>query len=93
MEDTLPLRERRAFYSPGEVATLARVDPKTVMTWIHERKLTAVQLSPRIYRIPLGSVIKLLYPSMKRRARIVRRSGRILRPGARERLPRARRAS
>ena len=39
---------------------LARVDPKTVMSWIHEGKLKAVRRSARINRVPLAAVIKLL---------------------------------
>lgn len=93
MELSIPLEHRKAFYSPRDVAQLAGVDPKTVLTWIHEGRLNAVRLSPRIYRIPLAAVIKLLYPAEIRRPK-VRRTGPIPRFGAGERLPRsARRAS
>ena len=60
---TLELKDRKPFYSPGDVARMAGVSSTTVLDWIHSDKLFAVRLSPRIYRIPLASVIKLLYPS------------------------------
>lgn len=82
-EEILPLKDRKALYTPREVAELARVDPKTVMGWIHEGSLAGIRLSTRIYRIPLGAVIKLLYPEQVRRPP-VRRRGRIPVPGAGE---------
>ncbi len=87
----LELRERRAFYTPAEVAALARVDRKTVLSWIHGGKLNAVQLSARIYRVPLAAVIKLLAPAHVRRPMIQRRTvRRIERPGGRLSLRRGR---
>ena len=80
----LSLRDRRPFYTPRDVAEIARVDPKTVLSWIHEDKLSAIRLSERIYRIPLSAVVKLLSPSDIRR-RTVRRTGRIPSPGYRDR--------
>lgn len=80
----LPMKDRKAFYTPAEVAALARVDRKTVLNWIHQGKLNGIQLSPRIYRIPLAAVIKLLYPHMIKRPK-VRRTGPIPKPGAGER--------
>lgn len=59
---TLEVRDRRAYYSPRDVAELARIDPRTVLNWIHEGRLDAVRLSPRVYRVPLAAVIKLLRP-------------------------------
>jgi len=76
----LTAKDRRPFYTPRDVAELARVDPKTVLTWIHQDKLSAIRLSERIYRIPLGAVVKLLSPSDIRRP-AVRRTGPIPSPG------------
>lgn len=69
---TLELKDRKAFYSPTEVARLAGVSASTVLGWIHSERLFAVQLSPRIYRIPLASVIRLLYPHQVRAPKVVR---------------------
>ncbi len=88
----LELGDRKPFYTPGEIAALARVDPKTVMSWIHEGKLNGVRLSARIYRVPLAAVIKLLAPDQVRRPALRRRTVRQLeRPG--ERRARGRRRS
>jgi excisionase family DNA binding protein len=86
----LELRDRKPYYTPGDVADLAQVDPKTVMSWIHAGKLNAVQLSSRIYRIPLAAVVKLLAPEEVRRPAVRRRTvDRVERPS--EALVRARR--
>ena len=50
----------KAFYSPGEVATLASLSSSTVLNYIHEGRLAAVRLSERTYRIPRKAVIRLL---------------------------------
>lgn len=82
--------DRKAFYTPSEVAQLARVDPKTVMSWIHVGRLSAVRLSTRTYRIPLAAVVKLLYPDQVRPPTI-ERSARVPLPGRGERLTSPRR--
>jgi excisionase family DNA binding protein len=52
----------RAFYSPTEVAELARVSSATIHNWIKAGRLVAVRLSERTYRIPRKSVLRLLEP-------------------------------
>jgi excisionase family DNA binding protein len=87
----IELRDRKPLYTPGEVATLAQVDAKTVLSWIHAGKLNAVRLSARIYRVPLAAVIKLLAPGDVRRPAIRQRTVRqIARPGERKARPRRR---
>ncbi len=56
------VRFDKAFYSPREVATMARVHPSTVMSYIHSGRLYAIKLSERTYRIPNRAVRKLLAP-------------------------------
>src|SRR3989475_11858970 len=52
--------ERKAFYSPAEVARILGVSDQTVVDLIHEDRLFAVQIGPRLYRIPLGSFMQFL---------------------------------
>jgi excisionase family DNA binding protein len=52
--------EKKAFYTPAEIARLFEVHPSTVREWIHSDRLFAYQLSERVTRIPLGSVMRLL---------------------------------
>jgi excisionase family DNA binding protein len=49
----------RRYYTPREVSDLMRISPTTVMKMIHERRLFAVRVSERIYRIPVGAVARL----------------------------------
>ena len=53
--------EKKAFYTPAEVSELFAVHPSTVREWIHSGRLPAFQLSERVYRVPLGSVMGLLH--------------------------------
>ncbi len=51
--------QKKAFYTPAEVSILLQVHVSTVREWIHTQKLFAFQLSERIYRIPLSSLMEL----------------------------------
>ncbi len=52
---------KKAFYSPTEVADLFGMKTSdSVMNWIHEGKVAAIQLSARTYRIPQRAVARLL---------------------------------
>ena len=51
--------EKKAFYTPAEIARLLAVHPSTVREWIHSDRLFAYQLSERVTRIPLSSVMHL----------------------------------
>lgn len=63
--------ERKAFYTPAEVAAILRVSTQTVLDWIHEGRIYGIQLSERIYRIPLGALLQTLGqpPRVTRRVR------------------------
>lgn len=52
--------EEKAFYTPAEISALLQVHPSTVRDWIHTERLFAFQLSERVYRIPLSSLMELL---------------------------------
>jgi excisionase family DNA binding protein len=43
-----------------EVAEWARVHPKTVLRWIKDGRLEAIQFGPRTYRIPEDAVGQFL---------------------------------
>lgn len=62
--------ERKPFYSPTEYARLIGVDPSTVMDWIHGRRLFALRLGPKTYRIPLAVVLRQLEPDRTRPQRV-----------------------
>src|SRR5574341_496156 len=63
----------RPFYTPAELAQVARVHPSTVLNWIRSGRLYGVRLSPRVYRIPLASAIRLLEPERVRPVRVIER--------------------
>ncbi len=52
--------EKKAFYTPAEIARLFEVHPSTVREWIHSDRLFAYQISERVTRVPLSSVMHLL---------------------------------
>lgn len=52
--------EKKAFYTPTEIARLLEVHPSTVREWIHSDRLFAYQISERVTRVPLSSVMHLL---------------------------------
>ena len=51
---------RKAFYSPAEVAQILAISDQTVLQRIHEGQLYALRLGPRLFRIPLGSLMQFL---------------------------------
>jgi len=55
--------ERKAFYSPTELARIFEVDPSTVLDWIHAGSLYAVKLGPKTYRVPLAVVLRRVDPA------------------------------
>ena len=55
--------EKKAFYTPGEIAVLFQVHVSTVREWIHSDRLFAYRLSERVVRVPLSSVMELLSES------------------------------
>jgi excisionase family DNA binding protein len=50
----------KAFYSPTEVGEMLGVTSDTVLNYIHEEKLFAIQLSERTYRIPQRELARVL---------------------------------
>lgn len=52
--------EKKAFYSPPEIAKILDVHPTTVREWITEGKLHGIKLSERVTRVPLGALMELL---------------------------------
>jgi excisionase family DNA binding protein len=55
--------EKRAYYTPKEVAEIARVDVETVLRRVRAGELQAAHLSARTIRIPLGALMQWLEPS------------------------------
>src|SRR5437660_84168 len=62
--------ERKAFYSPAEVARILGVSDQTVLDLVHEDRLFAVQIGPRLYRIPWGSFSIASLPARARTSTI-----------------------
>ncbi|MBI2774284.1 MAG: helix-turn-helix domain-containing protein [Chloroflexi bacterium] len=63
-------------YTPAEVARLLRVSPRTVLNWIRAERLVAIKVSPRVYRITVAALVKMLFPERIRHLPI-KRTGRI----------------
>lgn len=61
--------ERKPYYSPTELAEILGVHRTTIDRYIRERRLRAVKLSKRAYRIPLGAVLRLVAPEEITRVR------------------------
>jgi excisionase family DNA binding protein len=61
----------KSFYSPHEVAQMAGVHPSTILNYIASRRLYAVKLSERTYRIPVRAVVGLLEPERLSRSSLV----------------------
>ncbi len=51
---------RKPFYAPAEIARILGISDQTVLARIHDGKLFALQLGPRLYRIPLGALLQFL---------------------------------
>lgn len=66
--------ERKALYSPHEVARIAGLSTSTILNYIRSEKLYAIKLSERTYRIPIASLIATFFPELKRPPKIVRRT-------------------
>ncbi|MHB8631955.1 MAG: helix-turn-helix domain-containing protein [Candidatus Limnocylindria bacterium] len=62
--------EKQPFYTPTELGKIFKVDPSTVLSWIHQGALYAVQLGPKTYRIPLAAVMARVNPTPPRRIEI-----------------------
>jgi len=62
---------RKAFYAPADVAELLGVSKQTVLNRIHDGQLAAVRVSPRVYRVPLGGLLRFLQPGAPSRVRWV----------------------
>lgn len=50
----------KALYSPKEVADMLELSTDTILDYIHEGKLFAIQLSPSTFKIPQRAVARLL---------------------------------
>ncbi|MEP6694109.1 MAG: helix-turn-helix domain-containing protein [Chloroflexota bacterium] len=52
--------EKKPLYSPADVARILDVSDQTVLDWIHSERLFAAQIGPRLFRIPLASLMQFL---------------------------------
>lgn len=67
--------ERKAFYSPTQVALITGQHPATILRYIHDGRLRAVRLSERAYRIPLAGLLTWLEDAEVRPIRRRRETG------------------
>lgn len=54
--------DKQPYYTPTEFGKIFKVDPSTVLNWIHQGALYAVRLGPKTYRIPLAVVMQRANP-------------------------------
>lgn len=66
--------ERKALYSPQEVARIAGLSTSTILNYIRSGKLYAIKLSERTYRIPIASLIATFFPELKKPPKYTRRT-------------------
>src|SRR5437870_9756391 len=52
--------EKKPLYSPADVALMLDVSDQTVLDWIHSGRLFSAQIGPRLFRIPLASLMQFL---------------------------------
>ena len=52
--------DKKPLYSPAEIARILDVSDQTVLDWIHGGRLFAAQIGPRLFRIPLASLMQFL---------------------------------
>lgn len=81
----------KRYYSPAEVAEALSVSTSTVLRLIHDGRLPAVQVSERIYRIPLPAFERFQSGAIRPRVKVTETRVRARRIGAAEPVPRARR--
>lgn len=89
------MRDPAYFLTPVEVASELNVSVSTVLRLIHARKLPAIRVSERIYRIPAGSFDLFKSDGLRTAglARVRRVSGSPQPLVANETLPRARKTA
>lgn len=52
--------EKKALYSPADIARILDVSDQTVLDWIHSDRLFAAQIGPRLFRVPHASFMQFL---------------------------------
>jgi len=64
--------EHKAFYSPAEVAAILGVSVSYINSRVDKGEIDAIRLSPRVTRIPYGSLMSLVGQALP--VRVKRRS-------------------